>query len=355
MIGQKRYPNSREGGIDIVVQHLAEEFVKLGHEVTLLVRRKKGYNPPSEYNGVKIKKIFTLNSKRLDALVYSYFATRYAKKTDADIIHFHALGNTRFLKKLRNVKNKKIVVTIHGLDWKRGKFKGLGTKVLLKSEKAVVKYADEIITLCENDNTYYKEKYNRQTTIIPNGINQQPVIDANIIKEKYGLEKDSYILFLSRIVPEKGLDYLIDAYDKVDCPKHKLVVAGGGSHSRNYFNEMKSKASNNKNIIFTGFVQGDKLNELFSNAYLYVLPSTIEGMPISLIEALSYKNICLCSDIKELVDIHSQNILYFKSKNVDDLKTKLEALMDKKPLYKEEKIFLNWGEVAKKTIDVYRK
>ena len=355
MIGQKRYPNSREGGIDIVAQNLAEEMAKQGHDVTLLVRRKRGYNPPAEYNGVKIKKIFTINLKKLDAIVYSYFATRYAKKSDADVIHFHALGNTLFLKKLRNVKDKKIIVTVHGLDWKRAKFKGLGNNILIKSEEAVAKYADDIITLCKNDSSHFQKKYGIKTHIIPNGISAPNFQKPNIIKEKFDLVGNDYILFLSRIVEEKGLHFLIDAYNKIDDPKFKLVVAGGSSHSSTYFEEMKKKASGNPNITFTGFVQGKELDELFSNAALYVLPSTIEGMPISLIEALSYKKVCLCSSINELLDIKSQNIVYFEKTNVDNLKLKLEELMLHIPEYKEENIFLTWEEVTNKTIEVYRR
>lgn len=354
MIGLKRYPNSREGGIDIVVQNLAEQLVKLGHDVTILVRRKKGYNPPDVYNGVKIKKVFTINFKFTDAIIYSYFATKYAKKHNFDIVHFHAEGNTLFLKKLRNKHDTKIVVTIHGLDWKRGKFKGLGTKILLKSERAIAKYADEIITLCENDNLYFQNTYNVKTTVIPNGVNNPCFLKPNIIKSKFGLEND-YLLFLARIVPEKGLHYLIDAYNGIDNPRYKLVVAGGSSHSKEYYEEMKNKASNNPNILFTGFVQGDELNELFSNCILYILPSLIEGMPISLIEALSFKKPCLCSDIEELKNIGSNNIYYFKNGNVDDLKVKLNLLMNDIPSYKNEHILVGWDEVAKKTLDLYQK
>lgn len=355
MIGQKRYPNSRDGGIDVVVQNISEQLVKLGHEVTVLVRKRKDHKPPSEYNGVKIIEIFTMNFKRTDAIIYSYFATRYAKKNKFDVVHFHAEGNTLFLKKLRNAKDKKIVVTVHGLDWKRDKFKGIGRRILLKSEKAIVNYADNVITLCNNDKKYFSEKYNLDTTLIPNGFNRPVFLKPNIIKGKFKLIGNDYILFLARVVPEKGLHLLIDAYNLINNPKLKLVVAGGSSHSSEYYQEMVNKASNNKNIIFTGFVQGEELSELFSNAFLYVLPSTIEGMPLSLIEALSFEKICLCSDIEELKDIESKNIIYFKSEDISDLKNKLIELSDSNRTYKKESIFLDWQEVAKKTIELYER
>ena len=354
MIGAKRYPDSREGGIDIVVQKLSEELVKLGHQVTVLVRTKKGFNPPKEHNGVNIKKIFTINTKLTDALIYSFFATKYAKKHDFDIVHFHAEGNTLFLKKLKKNNNKRIIVTIHGLDWKRGKFKGIGAKMLLKSEKVIVKYSDDIITLCENDNLYFQNKYGITTFLIPNGFEKKPYFWPNVIKSKYNLNYDSYILFLARIVPEKGLHFLVDAYNRILDPKPKLVVAGGSSHSKKYYEEIKKKIGNNRNIILTGFVEGDELYELLGNTFLYVLPSTIEGMPLSLIEALSFDRICLCSDIDELKNINSKNIVYFKNQSVDDLQNKLTSIIKNKPHFNHESLFLEWKEVANKTINVYK-
>lgn len=355
LIGAKRFPNSREGGIDIVVSHLAEELTKQGHDVTILVRRKRGYKPPKTYNGIRIKSIFTINIKSTDAIIYSFFATIFAKFHRFDVLHFHALGNTLFLNLLRHTK-KKIVATIHGLDWKRDKFSKIGKKILKKSEKRVAKYAHDIITLCPSDSSFFEETYSRHTTIIPNGVVVPKIVGADLIKEKFGLYKDSYILFLARIVPEKGLEYLIKAYNQIVNPTKKLIIAGGSSHSESYYNEMVLLAKNNKNIIFTGFVQGTILEELFSNAFFYVLPSTIEGMPISLIEALSYKNICLCSDIDELKSIGSKNCRYFKNSDVEDLSHILRKMMnDDKEAFIEENIFYSWKTVAELTADVYQR
>lgn len=352
MIGAKQYL-SREGGVDIVVERLAEEMSKLGHEVTVLTHKRKGKKPIS-YNGkVHVKEIFTIEKKSTAAIIYSYYATKYAKRNNFDIVHFHAEGNTLFLKKLR--KRKNVVVTIHGLDWKRGKFSGFGAKVLKKSEKQIVKYANEVTTLVKNDADYFDDTYGLKTTIIPNGVDEPILLEPNIIANKYGLSKEGYILFLARIVPEKGLHYLVDAYSPIqNCP-YKLVIAGGESHSFDYYQKIKDQCVANKNIIFTGFVAGEELKELFSNAYFYVLPSDIEGMPLSLIEALSYKNVCLCSDIKELKDIKSENICYFKHSDVNDLKTKLIELINNRPVYKNEKVFDSWSDIAQKYIDVYKK
>ena len=349
MIGPKRIP-SREGGIDVVVGELSSRLSKLGHEVTIYVRRKKSRIKDKYYNGCELKEVFTINKKTTDALISSFFATIQGILGNYDVLHFHASGNTLFLF-LTRFSKKKIVVTVHGIDWKRSKFKGVGTKVLIKSEQFIAKYADAIITLCENDSDYFKETYNRDTIIIPNGFERYSLVEPQIIGKEYGLYKDEYILFLARIVPEKGLHYLIEAYNQIDIPQ-KLVIAGGSSHSTDYYNEMQERAKNNSKIVFTGFVQGQVLEELFSNAYIYVLPSDIEGMPMSLLEALGHERICLVSDIREN-KVDPINSYYFEHGSVESLKSQLLAISKNRKSYQFNGDLLDWDGVVKKTIKVY--
>lgn len=152
---------------------------------------------------------------------------------------------------------------------------------------------------------YFQETYQRHTVYIPNGISRPQHREADLIQERFGLEKDGYILFLARIVPEKGLHYLIDAYRQLDTEK-KLVIAGGCSHSQEYMDEIRRICATDHRIVLTGFVQGRELEELYSNAWLFVLPSDIEGMAISLLEAMSYGNCCLVSDIPENTEVIQQ-------------------------------------------------
>ena len=255
--------------------------------------------------------------------------------------------------------NKKIVVTIHGLDWQRSKWGGFATRYIKYGEKCAVKYADQIIVLSENVKKYFKDTYNRETVFIPNGIERPTIKKENIIKEKYNLDKDEYILFLARIVPEKGLDDLIDAYEKIKTDK-KLVIAGGASHTNDYLEHIKGKVKNNKNIIMTGFVQGDELDELYSNAYLYCLPSHIEGMPISLLEALSYGCNVLISDIDENIQVTEKYATTFKVGDVSDLTNKFKECLKVKNRYNSNEIqdyVLNkysWDDTVEKTIKVYK-
>ena len=365
MIGHKYVP-SREGGVEIVVENLATRMATLGHEVTLFNRKRKEYTPITEYKGCKVENIFTVNKRSLDAIVYAFFATLKArkmlKKGEADIVHYHAEGPCFFLNLLPKKEKRngaKVVVTIHGLDWQRGKWGGFATKILLSGEKKAVKYADEIIVLSHNNKSYFMDTYGRETKYIPNGIQTPQLHEPEIIKEKYGLGFNDYILFLARIVPEKGLHYLIEAWKKVveqTGTTKKLVIAGGSSHSDEYFESICDMCRGDNSIIMTGFVQGQELQELYSNAYLYVLPSDIEGMPMSLLEALSYGNVCLVSDIPENTEVINENCYVFRRGDVDRLRHQIKKIINLNlTTHSNMVIPYTWDEVVDKTIEVYKR
>ena len=184
-------------------------------------------------------------------------------------------------------------------------------------EKCAAKHADEIIVLSKGVKDYFKETYNRDTVYIPNGVNRPEIKGTNEIEEKWGLKKDSYILYLGRLVPEKGIKYLVEAFKDVKTDK-KLVIAGGSSDTDEFPNELKEMAGDDERIIFTGFVQGEPLDELYGNAYIYTLPSDLEGMPLSLLEAMSYGNCCLVSDIEECTSVVEDKAIVFEKSNVDE-------------------------------------
>lgn len=367
MIGHKRIP-SREGGVEVVVEELSTRLVKEGHQVDVYNRKGKNVQDKNadkenkklkQYKGVKIITIPTINKKGIDALIYSFFASIRVLFGKYDIIHYHAEGPCAMLW-IPHLFRKRIIVTIHGLDWQRSKWRGFATKYIKFGEKMAVKYADRIIVLSENVKRYFKETYNRNTDFIPNGVNKPIIKDVNIINKKWNLEKDKYILFLARIVPEKGLHYLIDAYKQVKTDK-KLVIAGGASHTNDYLQEIKKKVADDNRIIMTGFVQGEELEELYSNCYLYCLPSDIEGMPISLLEAMSYGRNCLVSDIEENVQVTKDYATRFKKSDIKDIKNKLEECLQGKHRKQSKEIteFIlnkyNWEEVVKKTELLYEK
>lgn len=365
MFGQKRL--SREGGIEIVVKELCTRMARDGCQVTCYNRSGHHvsgaeYDEKIEYEGIRQKSVLTIEKKGLAAVSSSAFAALYSALGKYDVIHIHAEGPA-FFAWLPKMFGKRVVVTVHGIDWQREKWKsGFGSKFIRQGEKNAVKYADEIIVLSKGVQDYFKKVYGRETNFIPNGVNRPKLRAAEQISEKFGLSKDSYILFLGRLVPEKGIRYLIEAFKQVKTNK-KLVIAGGSSDTDSFERELKDLAKNDERIIFTGFVQGSLLDELYSNAYIYTLPSDLEGMPLSLLEAMSYGNCCLVSDIPECTEVVEDKALIFKKSDVSDLWEKLqdacnhpENVME---LKKEAADFIckkyDWDDVVEKTRELYRR
>lgn len=366
MLGHKRIP-SREGGIEIVVEEFSIRMVKVGHSVTCYNRSGhhvsgKEFDGGShkEYKGVKLKSVFTINRKGLAAMTSSFFGAICAAFGKYDVVHFHAEGPCVMLW-LPKLFGKRCIATIHGIDWQRAKWGGFASKYIKFGEKVATKYADGIIVLSEGVQKYFRDTYGRKTVFIPNGVNRPVLRSPKLIKEKYGLDKDEYILFLGRLVPEKGITYLIEAFKKVQTDK-KLVIAGGSSDTDAFMQKLKKLADGDDRIVFTGFVQGQMLEELYSNAYVYTLPSDLEGMPLSLLEAMSYGNCCLTSDIAECAEVVEDKAIVFKKSDIDDLKEKLQYACDNPDTVKQLKDgaadFIcskyNWDNVVEQTLKLYQ-
>lgn len=367
MLGHKRIP-SREGGIEIVVEQLAVRMAAQGHKVTCYNRKGdhvsgKEYNTLNRdyYEGVRLKNVLTIDKKGLAAVTASFSGAIKASFGKYDIVHFHAEGPCAALW-LPKLFGKRCIATIHGLDHRRAKWGRFASSYIMAGEKCAVKYADEIIVLSREVQEYFKDTYGRDTVLIPNGVNRPRIRETQIITENFGLNKDGYILYLGRIVPEKGIDKLIQAFKCVKTEK-KLVIAGGASDTDTFFEELKYIAKDDARITFTGFVQGELLDELYSNAYFYVLPSDLEGMPLSLLEAMSYGNCCLVSDISECTDVVEDKAVIFKRENSTDLIEKLQELCNNTDMVNSYKIHAadyickkyNWDDVVEKTLALYEK
>ena len=367
MFGQKRL--TREGGVEIVVKGLCTRMAQRGYQITCYNRSghhvsgaEFDSNEKTEYPGIRQKSVLTIEKKGLAAVSSSFFAALYSALGKYDVVHIHAEGPA-FFSWIPKLFGKRVVVTIHGLDWSREKWKsGFGSKFIRQGEKNAVKYADEIIVLSKGVQDYFKDTYGRETHFIPNGVNRPEIKEAKFITEKFGLTKDSYILFLGRLVPEKGIRYLVEAFKNVKTDK-KLVIAGGSSDTDSFMEELKDLAKGDDRILFTGFVQGAMLDELYSNAYIYTLPSDLEGMPLSLLEAMSYGNCCLVSDITECAEVVEDKALIFKKSDVEDLREKLQDACDhseKVDAHKKQAAdFIckkyNWDEITKETMKLYRR
>ena len=368
MIGHKVIP-SRRGGIENVLTSLCPLLAEKGADVTCYNRSSDkveneyvGMVNDGKYKGVTLKNAWTINQRGLSAMVASFTAAICAAFSRFDIIHFHAEGPCAAMW-IPRMFGKRCVATVHGLDWQREKWgKGFASKYIKFGEKVMVKCADEIIVLSESARDYFQETYNRETLLIHNGIEQPVKKEADEITKLYGLSKGNYICIVSRLTAEKGVHYLIDAYNKIKTDK-KLVIAGDTSDTDDYVEMLKEKASSNPNIIFTGFISGDVLNEIYSNAYVVTLPSDIEGMSLSLLEALAYGNAVLCSDIPENTSVTEDKAMRFKKSDVEDLAEKLQAMCDDEELVNELKNgaaeFIlnkyNWNDVASSTYELYER
>lgn len=361
MIGHKRIP-SREGGVEVVVESLAVRMAEKGHSVTAYNRRGKHVSgaetiKTKEYKGVRIKTVPTFEASKLNAFVYSVIASFLALFGRYDVIHFHAEGPCSMIW-LPHLLGIRTIASIHGLDWQQSKWQGFAVKFLKFGERMAAKYADEVIVLSEETRQYFLDTYGRETSVFRNGVEVREHKKPEIIEKKYGLRGDDYILFLARIVPVKGLPYLIKAFSAMDTDK-KLVIAGGVSHSDEYAREIRAMAEPDKRIIFTGFVEGDELWELYSNCRLYVLPSDHEGMPLSLLEAMAFGAECLVSDIPAMTNVINGYGHTFKKSNIEDLKKKLEEILASPKAdtsgqvkYISEKY--SWDAITDMTLDLYR-
>lgn len=371
MIGHKRIP-SREGGVEIVVEELAvrlaargqyvDAYNRYGHHVSgKKYDEEYGWKGRKFYKGVRVYIVPTFRRSSLNAIVYSFLATLRALFGRYDVIHYHAEGPCAMLW-IPKLFHKKVMVTIHGLDWQRAKWGNFASYVIKFGEKMAARYADEVIVLSRNVQQYFADTYNRQVVYIPNGITRPKRREAQLITEKYGLVQDGYFLSLGRIVPEKGVHYLIEAFSKLDTDK-KLVIAGGNSHAVEYMEMIHRMAAKDERIIMTDFVQGQMLEELYSNAYGFVLPSDVEGMALTLLEAMSYGTCCLVSDICENTEVVEEHALVFKKGDVTDLCRQLAYMLEHPEVVHEyggrSVDFIcgkyNWDEVVDETMELYGK
>lgn len=370
MVGHKRIP-SREGGVEIVVEQLSTRMVKAGHKVDAYNRsghhvsgdkfNLADYDKIKEYKGVGIHRIPTVQKKGFSALIYSFLASICVSFKDYDVVHYHAEGPCAFMW-IPSLFGIKTVSTIHGLDWARsGKWGSMASSFIKFGEKVAAHFSDNMIVLSRHIQQYFMENYNRETQLIPNGIDRPQKKKADIITSQYGLFGDDYILSLSRLTREKKIDLLIEAFKKTNTDK-KLVIAGGSSDSGEYVDSLKKLALGDDRIIFTGFIQGEEMVELYSNAYMYCLPSEIEGMPLSLLEAMSYGNCCLVSNIDENVDVVGGYGVSFKTNDIEDLYAKLCELIENPEIVERCRAGVaeyvcnkyNWDDITKQTIELYK-
>jgi len=374
-IGQKGILNPAGGGVETHVEELSYQMVLKGHEVFLYTRPHYTPKEYTAYEGVKLVSLPSIHTKHLDAISHTFVSLIHAIfKNKVDIIHFHGVGPSllTFLPKLISPKVK-VISTAHSQDWEHSKWGFFSRQMLKMGAFMSSVFSDEVITVSKELQKRFLTKYSRSITLIPNGVNasNKNTKDTRLLNS-FGLKKNKYILVVSRIVKHKGIHYLIEAFKEIKAKKKfkdfKLVVVGQTSFTNSYFGFLKKMIAGEKNIMFVGGQRGEALEQLFSNALLYVSPSTSEGLSISLLEAMGYGKPVLVSDIKENLELINGDAnlgsvgFSFKNKNIIDLKEKLELLLADpvtirkvgKKAKEFVKVYYNWSDIAERTNKIYK-
>lgn len=355
MIGQKGIP-ATYGGVERHVEELSRRLVQRGHEISVYSRMY--YTAVrGRHHGVRILRLPSINTKHLDAASHCLLSTVDSLFRDFDVVHFHALGPSVFSFAPR-VRGTASVVTIHGLDWERQKWGAAARWLLRRCETPALRFPNRTIVVSKALQDYFKERHKGSTVVIPNGTTVPVHRPAQKIL-KFGLDPGKYLLFVGRLVPEKGVHFLAEAFRRIPT-NMKLAIAGGSSFSEDYVNQLMKFKSDR--ILLLDYVFGDVLEELWSNAYFVVQPSTMEGLSISLIEALSYGKCVLTSDIPANMEVVEDCALPFRSGDVDDLEAKLRLLLDRPDLVRgyEEKCRshvverFSWDRIVEQTEAIYR-
>lgn len=356
-----------QGGVEKHCEKLYTHLVKHGCDVTVFTR--KAYVNPDikNYKGIHLISIECSKSKYLEAIIHTFKCVLRAKKLRLDILHIHAIGPS-LLTPLAKALGMKVVVTHHGPDYKREKWPPLAKMFLRFCEIVGVRFANEVIAIADNIAEDLRGKYRINATVIPNGVDVPELTETEETLRRFNLTKGKYILAVGRFVPEKGFDYLIEAFNRLQVAGHrsqiegwKLVIVGDADHEDKYSIELKVKAHKNNDIILTGFQTGESLNELYSHAGLFVLPSFYEGLPIVLLEAMSYGLSCIASDIPANRNITLSKDRFFKAGDISVLAAKVKEFTVK-PWGEKERMEqvkgiaekYNWEMIANKTLEVYR-
>ncbi len=301
MIGQRGVP-ATFGGVERHVEEIGARLAARGHEVIVYARTNYVEEPHETWRGMTVRTLGTVDSKHLDAIVHSVNSTLAAMRAGVDVVHYHAVGPGLPSALPRYAGRGGVVQTIHGRDSERAKW-GRGAQVVLRAaEWMSARVPDETIVVSRDLGEHYLRAHGRRTTWIPNGVDEPTLRPPSAIAERWGLTTGSYLLFVGRLVPEKAPDLLIRAFRRLPGDV-RLVIAGGSSFTDDYVADLHREASGDPRVVLAGYVFGDELEELYSNAAAFVLPSYLEGLPLTLLEAASYGTPVVASDIPPHLEV----------------------------------------------------
>ncbi len=360
VVGTRGFPDI-QGGVESHCEHLYPQLVQRGCDITVFTRKSYVNSDLHKFKGISLIPVSCPRNKFLEAIVHTFKSVIKARKLNPDILHIHAVGPSLFTPFAR-VLGMKVVVTNHGPDYKRKKWKLPAKIFLMFCEWMGMTFANKVITIAKNISDDIKKKYGSDSTIIPNGVIIPPLANTDESLKRYDLQKKRYILSVGRFVPEKGFDDLIEAFNQGKFDQWKLVIVGDADHEDQYSRNLKAKASKNDDIVLTGFLTGQPLHELYSHAGLFVLSSHYEGLPIVLLEAMSYGLSCIASDIAANRNVELDEDRFFKAGDIELLTTKISEFTNKHwgedEGKKQIKIIAgkyNWSKIAEETLEVYKR
>ncbi len=311
---------SKYSGIETYYEEIGVQLAEMGHEVTAYCRTY--FTPPGEHNGIRLVRLPTLRSKHLETLIHTFLSTLHVLTQPCDIVHYHALGPALF-SFIPRLVGKKTVVTVQGFDWQRKKWGRIAAAVLRVGERAAVTLPNQTMVVSRTLQSYYQEAYGRETCYVPNGGVLRGRRSADKIFE-WGLEPDQYILFLGRFSPEKGCHLLVEAYEKLQTDV-KLVMAGASSYCDEYSGRLRRHASDRFKML--DWVSGPALDELLTNAMIFVLPSDLEGLSLALLDAMGAGVCVLASDVAENKEAVAEAGFTFRRGDAADLAKRLSFLI----------------------------
>ncbi|MDD4938637.1 MAG: glycosyltransferase family 4 protein [Candidatus Omnitrophica bacterium] len=360
VLGTRGFP-SVQGGVEAHCENLYPRLAAGGCKITAFTRAAYAADPSlKRFNGVDLAALTCPKNKFLEALFHTFKGVLRASRIKADIVHIHASGPALCVP-LAKLLGMKVVMTSHGAEHLRDKWKGLAKYALLLGEYLGVSFADAVISVSKSNARRLIRKYKRKISFVPNGVNIPKMAESSGILNRLGLSKGRYLLTVGRFVPEKGFIDLIGAFRRLNRDDLKLVIAGRADHEDGYSRKLKKEAAENPGVILAGFLSGLPLRELYSHAGLFVLPSYYEGLPIALLEALSFGLSCIASDIPANKEAPLTDERFFTPGDIGQIGEKINKFINA-PLSQSEKEAqltrlnerYNWDVIAGRILEIYK-
>jgi glycosyltransferase involved in cell wall biosynthesis len=354
MVGQKTNV-TRFGGIERHVGLLADRLAERGHHVTVFTRGSYG-QPMRPAPGVELRQRPCVPTKHLEAITHSSLCSLEAGLRGYDVVHFHGVGPSLTIPLARLGRRAAVCATIHDQDYNKDKWSGFARRMLRAGESSACRHADAVISVAHYIERHLQDVYGREADYVPNGNDPLHLQSAGETLAAHGLERGRYLLFLARLVPEKGCDVLIEAV-RSSSTELRLAIVGGASHSDEHAEQLRRLAGDDPRIAFLGFQSGDALDELRTNAAAYVMPSRQEGLPLSLLEMLWYGLPVIASDIPAVHEVDgavpAERVTLVPPGDASALRAAIEQLPSDPEVVPGALAWPTWADVAAEVEDVY--